>query len=134
MSAGYVSAGTLSRGAGSTLLSTGIHPRLMPLAIGLVACPIACGLIVVVDRAPGPSAADIAERAPRSAMSGRQQLRFVRQHFAGLACVLLAYSGFVGVRSFRDFYSQQVHHGTSKLAQPTASRLSTAGVPWFDLI
>ena len=55
----FIYAGNISRGTASLVLQMGCPPLLMPVLIGLVACPIACGLLVAVRgsvpcAAPGP--------------------------------------------------------------------------------
>lgn len=107
----FVYAGTLSRALAAAVvrLPPELLPhRAMPLAIGLVMCPASCVLMVMVDRAPPPSRADVAARSARSPMPPAKQAAFVGEYFAGLAALLLVYCGFVSLRSFRDFYPEQI--------------------------
>ena len=104
----FIYAGNLARGTASLVLQSGIAPLSMPLAVGTVACPIAVGLIWAVSRMPGPSAADISSRSKRRAMTREQRNDFCRRWLLGVLLMLLSYSVTTGIRSFRDFYVQQI--------------------------
>ena len=101
-------AGNLSRGTAALVLQAGCPPLLMPLAIGAVACPISIALYVAVDRAPPPSAADVATRSKRTAMTGAQRAAFLRRWGVFVAPQCAAYALLTGIRSVRDLYSQQI--------------------------
>ncbi|CAE7183174.1 unnamed protein product [Symbiodinium pilosum] len=121
-------AGTLSRAAATALLGWGLPARLMPLVLGGCSCFLACICIVLTDRAPKPSRADVAARSARTAMTSRQQWDFVRNHAFGVVASISAWAGLVGLRSFRDFYAQQVY--TAALAEPPSSKVyAMADIP-----
>lgn len=104
----FIYAGNVSRGTASLVLNMGVEPQVMPLVIGLVACPLACGLIYLVSRMPGPSAADVASRSKRAAMTSEQRVQFCKRWWPGLLLMLVSYATMTGIRSFRDFYVQQI--------------------------
>eukprot|EP00656_Telonema_subtile_P009546 TRINITY_DN14497_c0_g1_i1.p1 TRINITY_DN14497_c0_g1~~TRINITY_DN14497_c0_g1_i1.p1 ORF type:complete len:472 (+),score=112.89 TRINITY_DN14497_c0_g1_i1:112-1527(+) len=104
----FVYAGNLSRGTASVVLGWGVTPLLMPLVVGLVTCPIACFLMVLVGRMPGPSVADVSSRSKRRAMTSAQRKEFCGQWWLGILFMLFAYTSVATMRSFRDFYVQQI--------------------------
>jgi len=102
----HVYAGTLSRAAAALVLRWGALPdSAMPLALAAVACPLSCALLVVVDRAPGPSPADVAARTIRAPMTSPERSAFLRAYLPGVLAVVPAYALLAGVRSFRDLYA-----------------------------
>lgn len=128
ISASLTVAGTLSRAAATALLDWGVAPRLMPLLLGGCCCILACISIVITDRSPRPSGADVAARSARTAMSSRQQWDFVSSHAFGVIASISAWAGLVGLRSFRDFYAKQVF--TAALGEPpTPKVLAMADLP-----
>ncbi|CAE7748714.1 unnamed protein product, partial [Symbiodinium necroappetens] len=128
ISASLTVAGTLSRAAATALLDWGVAPRLMPLLLGGCCCILACISIVITDRSPRPSGADVAARSARAAMSSRQQWDFVSSHAFGVIASISAWAGLVGLRSFRDFYAKQVF--TAALGEPpTPKVLAMADLP-----
>ena len=122
-------AGNLARGCASWVLSLGVPPDLMPLAIGAVACPLACALIALVHRAPGPNAADVAARSKRTPMGPAERAAFLRRFGPGLACMLLGYSMLTGARSFRDFYASQLFAASLGVASPPPYVYVVADLP-----
>jgi hypothetical protein len=55
----FIFAGNASRGSASFVLSLGVPPRVMPLAIGSLAATFASITLIWTDRMPGPSHKDI---------------------------------------------------------------------------
>ena len=108
MNFSYIYAGNASRGTGQLLLDAGLTPRSMPAVVGLTFCVLSSVLLLCGSRIPPPSAYDVANRAKRVAMPSKQRNAFLRMNAMGLTCMLLPYALLSGMRSFRDFYSQQV--------------------------
>ena len=104
----FIYAGNLARGTASLVLRMGISPLLMPLAVGSVACPVAIVLVWAVSRMPGPSAADVSSRSKRRAMTREQRNQFCLEWWLGIVLMLVSYAVTTGIRSFRDFYVQQI--------------------------
>ncbi|CAJ1421361.1 unnamed protein product, partial [Effrenium voratum] len=103
-----VFAGTLSRAMATWLLAAGCGPRWMPLLLGTVACCGSCYLLLLTAWAPAPSARDVELRSARVPMDARTQWKFLRDNFLGIFSAIIVYSCMVGLRSFRDFYTQQI--------------------------
>lgn len=101
-------AGSLSRTAAALVLRAGCPALLMPLALGLAACPAALILLRLVERAPRPSAADVETRSRRAAMSGAQRVAFLRAWSGGLMPLCVVYALLTALRTVRDLYSQQL--------------------------
>ena len=68
-SAALIYAGNLARACAAWVLSQGVSPHAMPLAIGVVACPLSLLLLYNAHLSPGPSTADEASRSKRSPMT-----------------------------------------------------------------
>ena len=105
---GLVYAGNASRGSASVMLSLGCPPRWMPLAVGVVAWVPSAFLLLITDRAPRPSAADVAARCERGTMPPSARRAFLWRYAFGLACIVLAYALLVGIRALRDLYSAAI--------------------------
>ena len=105
----YIYAGNASRGTGQLLLDGGLTARTMPAVVGLIFCPLSSLLLWYASQIPPPTAYDVTNRAKRVAMPAEQRNSFLRHNALGLACMLLPYALLSGMRSFRDFYAQQVH-------------------------
>ncbi len=117
--AGLIVAGSASRGlAAAVVAHTPLPARLMPLAIGLLACPLSMALVAATHRAPPPSPADIALRSSRAPLSPARQLRFLRAYCPGIATLFGAYAVMVALRAYRDFYSQQIFSAALGGARP----------------
>uniref|UniRef100_A0A7S3SFW2 Uncharacterized protein n=1 Tax=Emiliania huxleyi TaxID=2903 RepID=A0A7S3SFW2_EMIHU len=101
-------AGNASRGAGSAFLSAGVSPAAMPLAVGACALTPSAALLLLLDRAPRPSAADVAARTARRPMGGEARRAFLRRWACGLAPLCVAYALLTGVRSLRDLFADQL--------------------------
>lgn len=104
----YIYAGNASRGTGQLLLNGGVSARSMPAVVGAIFCPLASLLLWYASKIPAPTAYDIKHRAKRVAMPSEQRYAFLLQNALGLICMLIPYALLSGMRSFRDFYSQQV--------------------------
>jgi len=104
----FIYAGNISRGTAALVLQLGCPPLLMPILIGVVTCPIACGLLVLVDREPGPSLEDVEKRSKRQPMTAEERNAFLCEWWPGLLAMLVSYAVMTGLRSFRDFYPQQI--------------------------
>ena len=103
-----VYAGNASRGVGRWVLDMGCPARAMPLVVGAAAWLPAIALVVLTDRLPRPSDADICARSVRGTMTRAQRHGFVREWAGGLALLIVAYALLVGLRALRDLYSAEL--------------------------
>ena len=103
-----VYAGNASRGLGSLALRSGCPPRWMPLAVGAIAWVPSAALLLLTDRCPRPSAADVAERCERGTMSAAARWGFLCRWLGGLGPLIAAYALLVGVRTLRDLFSAEL--------------------------
>eukprot|EP00913_Durusdinium_trenchii_P009880 g9273.t1 len=127
ISASLVFAGTVSRACAAELLHWGVPPRLMPLL--LVSFLLAAFLLVETARAPPPSRADVAARSARTAMPPRRQWEFVRENLLGVVATIGIWACMAGLRSFRDFYTQQIFAAALKDDSPSSKVYVLADVP-----
>lgn len=104
----YIYAGNASRGTGQLMLDAGLTARVMPAVVGLIFCPLSSLLLWYASKIPPPSAYDVQNRSKRVAMPSEQRNAFLFHNALGLICMLVPYALLSGMRSFRDFYSQQV--------------------------
>ena len=118
-------AGNASRGLGRAVLDAGCSPEAMPILVGTVAWVPACGLLLILDRAPRPSAADVAERSRRAPMDFRAKRAFLTRWGGGVFLMMLAYALVTGVRSVRDLYSAQIFAAALDVAEAP---------PWIFLV
>ena len=105
----FIDAGGAARGAATMALNAGVPPLLMPLTLGMIACPISCFMMYLTDRCPKPSAADLASRCERSPISPSDQRKFLSTYAIGMAAIYISYAILTGLRSFRDFYAEQIY-------------------------
>ena len=120
-----VYAGNASRGTASLALSLGCPPRWMPLLVGAAAWAPSTAPLILTDRAPRPTASDVAARCARGTMSVRARSAFLWRFGGGLVCVCVAYALLVGIRALRDLYSAELF--AAALHTPTAP-------PWVFLV
>lgn len=104
----YIFAGNLSRGTSSLVLQFGVAPRAMPLIVGATACVVSCLLLAYTDGQPGPTDADIASRSKRTQMTAEERWGFCKRWSTLLVFSIIAYATMATLRSFRDFYTQQI--------------------------
>ena len=105
--AAYIFAGNLARGCAS-LMVTRVSPELMPLLLGSSACVVGCGLLVIADKQPPPSSADIKTRSKRVDMTLTQQALFIKEYYVLIIFTILSFALTSGLRSFRDFFTQEI--------------------------
>ncbi|CAK9096907.1 Uncharacterized protein SCF082_LOCUS45476 [Durusdinium trenchii] len=129
ISASLVFAGTVSRACAAELLHWGVPPRLMPLLLGSVSFLLAAFLLVETARAPPPSRADVAARSARTAMPPSKQWEFVRENLLGVVATIGIWACMAGLRSFRDFYTQQIFAAALKDDSPSSKVYVLADVP-----
>ena len=121
--------GNLSRGVGRAVLNAGVSPEMMPLLIGTAAWVPACGLLLVLDRAPKPSEADVAARSRRVPMDLPAKRRFLSRWGGGVFLMMLAYALVTGVRSVRDLYSAQIFAAAMNVEEAPAWIFLVADAP-----
>mmetsp|Transcript_16668 Transcript_16668/g.36848 ORF Transcript_16668/g.36848 Transcript_16668/m.36848 type:complete len:455 (+) Transcript_16668:43-1407(+) len=108
MSFWLIVGGGAGRAVGSAVAGSGIDPYWMPALVASAVTPVIWFLVFVLDKAPGPSAADQAARAPRKSMTRQQRSEFIRKFWPGLLLFVTAYSLLTALRQFRDMFSQQI--------------------------
>lgn len=106
--ASFILADGAMKAVGASLLAHGVSERWMPVAAaGLFAVPLlAC--VAMLTRVPAPSAADVAQRAPRHAMSRDDRRRFLARFGAPLAMLTIAYFLVTVLRSLRADFSPEL--------------------------
>ena len=124
----FIDAGGAARGAATMALNAGVPPLLMPLTLGAVACPICCGMMYLTDRCPRPSAADLASRCERTPIAPSEQRRFLSSYAFGMGPIYVAYAILTGLRSFRDFYAEQIYSAALR-DEPAAWTFLVADLP-----
>mmetsp|Transcript_20500 Transcript_20500/g.34501 ORF Transcript_20500/g.34501 Transcript_20500/m.34501 type:complete len:496 (-) Transcript_20500:1467-2954(-) len=129
MNFSYIYAGNASRGTGQLMLDGGVSGRAMPAVVGMIFCPLSTLLLLYASKIPPPSARDIQSRAKRVAMSSDERKSFLRRNAMGLICMLLPYALLSGIRSFRDFFSQQVFSATVGKDEVPSYMFFTVDIP-----
>ena len=104
----YIYAGNASRGTGQLLLHGGLSPRSMPAVAGVAFCVLSSLLLWYASHIPPPSVCDEKSRTKRVAMSSEGRNSFLCENAVGIICMIASYALLSLIRSFRDFYSQQV--------------------------
>ncbi|CAM9138912.1 unnamed protein product, partial [Ectocarpus fasciculatus] len=104
----FIYAGNLSRGTASLMLEFGVPPYAMPATLGLICCPLSTGFLYLINLCPPPSHFDISQRSARTALSPEAKWIFLSGNALGIVCMLIPYVLLASLRSFRDFYAQEI--------------------------
>ena len=104
----YIYAGNLSRGTGSLLLTNGVRPSMMPMLLGVVCGPLFSLCLYITNKSPPPSQLDMTRRSVRLPLTASARWSFLVNNSVGLVCLLLPYALMSVLRSFRDFYVQEI--------------------------
>ncbi len=80
----------------------------MPAATGLCFLPLLFASVWLLTCLPEADSADVAARAPRRPMSGRDRMAFLYQFFTGMALLCLFFFFLTAYRDFRDNYEVDV--------------------------
>jgi len=121
----YIFANSASKGTAVAVVDWGVTGYWMPAVIALVVLPPTCILLVVLDRSPGPSAADIAQRKPRRAMSLHECWGLVASLGLGLPFYYVAFGLLTALRAFRDLFFESLMQGAN------GGQLPSSGVMCF---
>lgn len=110
LSCAFVIAGALTRDVGRDLVMRqwGFSPHWMPFVTGAIFLVPFIVAVLLLDRLPPPTPADIAARSPRSNMDRKQRLKFLSHFAALLVPLLIAYFFLTAYRDFRDHYSIEI--------------------------
>jgi len=106
----------------------------MPFVTGLHFLPLFLLGVWTLQQLPRPSAADVANRAPRTPMTGAERLAFLRRFGPGMALLCIAYFFLTAYRDYRDNYQVELFdelgfgNAKDKLVISKAETLVTAGV------
>src|SRR5262249_29751242 len=79
LSCSFIVSSGIVKDVGRFLLTCGVSESWMPFAVGLLFLPPFLASVWFLDQLPSPDAADMAARARRQSMNGRQRRDFVRQ-------------------------------------------------------
>lgn len=104
----FIFGGSASRGAATAVLSAGMPPHLMPLAICGALLPPLIFLFWVLDRSPPPSAEDVAMRRPRRAMTAQERQAFLRSYWPGIVLLVCGYILLSALRNARDLFNRDL--------------------------
>jgi hypothetical protein len=116
--ASFIFADGLTKAVGAALLEAGVIETWMPAAAGgLFLAPLVFGAWMLA-RIPEPSAADIADRAPRLPLTRAERLDLLRRHGLGLAGVFLAYLAITVLRSVRADFAPELWRALGHSANP----------------
>jgi hypothetical protein len=110
LSCSYVIAGAATRDIGRDLVMSawGVPEAWMPVVTGLLFLGPFALAVALLNQLPPPSAADVAARAPRATMDGRQRRAFLAHFGAGFGMLLAAYFFLTALRDFRDHYGAEL--------------------------
>lgn len=106
----------------------------MPFITGLHFLPVFLLGVWTLQQLPQPTASDIATRAPRTPMSGRDRLEFLRRFGLGMFLLCVAYFFLTAYRDFRDNYQVELfeelgyRYQDDKVIISRAETLVTVGV------
>jgi len=102
-----VSSGVV-RAAGLWLMDFRVTEGWMPAATGLCFLPLLFASVWLLTCLPHASAADVAARAPRQPMSGKDRIAFLWRFFTGMALLCLFFFFLTAYRDYRDVYEVDV--------------------------
>mmetsp|Transcript_16059 Transcript_16059/g.31454 ORF Transcript_16059/g.31454 Transcript_16059/m.31454 type:complete len:531 (+) Transcript_16059:52-1644(+) len=100
--------GSCSRGFAKALLQAGVPVSSTPLVSSLTGLGIALPTLHLLTLAPKADTADVAQRCHRGPMAHKDRLAFFCRFCSGNLLMLLAYMVVMALRSFRDFYAQNI--------------------------
>lgn len=106
----------------------------MPFVTGLHFLPVFLLGVWTLQQLPKPTASDIATRAPRTPMTGRDRLEFLRRFGLGMFLLCVAYFFLTAYRDFRDNYQVELfeelgyRYQDDKVIISRAETLVTVGV------
>ncbi len=106
LSCSYIIAGAVTRDIGRDLVmrTWGVPEAWMPVVTGLLFLGPFVLAVALLNQLPAPSAADVAARAERVPMNGRQRRAFLVHFGAGFGLLSAAYFFLTALRDFRDHY------------------------------
>jgi hypothetical protein len=110
LSCSYIIAGAATRDVGRDLVmgAWGASEAWMPAVTGLLFLGPFLLAVLLLNRLPPPSAADVAARSARVPMDGRQRRAFLAHFGAGFGMLLAAYFFLTALRDFRDHYGAEL--------------------------
>jgi hypothetical protein len=108
MTCSYIVSSGMVKDLGEAALSAGVGEAWMPAVVGLAVLPVFAAAVLLLDRLPPPSAADVARRAPRSPMGARDRRQFVRRFLPGVVLLLVVFLFLTAYRDFRDKYGKEL--------------------------
>ncbi|EGD83233.1 hypothetical protein PTSG_03865 [Salpingoeca rosetta] len=86
-----------------------VAPLLMPLLIVLLATPVFVVCTYVLDCIPPPSLKDQQSQSVRKPMPAPERNHFLKSFWPGLVCINIAYMAAVALRSYRDFFANDIY-------------------------
>lgn len=96
----------------------GVSELWMPFVTGAVFTLPLVVCVVLLHQLPPPSPEDVAQRAVRPPMSGRDRIRLLRQAAVGLSLLVVIYVLLSVVRQFRDDFGNEVWAGLGFTTTP----------------
>ncbi|MDY3554040.1 DUF5690 family protein [Gemmata sp. JC717] len=110
LSCSYIVAGAATRDIARDIVmgAWGVSESWMPVATGLLFLGPFVLAVLLLDRLPPPSAADVALRSERVTMDRRQRRAFLAHFGIGFGMLLVAYLFLTALRDFRDHYGAEI--------------------------
>lgn len=102
-----VSSGAV-KDAGLWFMTAGVVEEWMPAVTGLAFLPLFLAAVWMLEMIPPPSADDVRDRSPRTAMDGDARSGFLRRYGWGLAGLVLTYVLLTGYRDYRDNFGVEI--------------------------
>lgn len=125
----YIFANSSSKGTALAVVRWGVAGPWMPAVIALAVLPPLFVLVVVLDRSPRPSAADVAQRKRRRAMSGQECWDLVASLGPGLVMYYVSFGSLTALRSFRDLFFEDLMQGANGGTLPSSAVMTFVDVP-----
>jgi Na+-transporting NADH:ubiquinone oxidoreductase subunit NqrE len=117
--ASFIIADGFTKSVGAELLERGVSERAMPALAGLLFVLPLLGFVWMLTRIPPPSAADLANRAPRTPMNRSERRAFFFRYGMGLSLLIAVYLLITILRSMRADYAPEIWKGLGVAGQPS---------------
>ena len=102
-----VSSGAV-KDAGLWFMAAGVAEGWMPAVTGLAFLPLFLAAVWMLEVIPPPSADDVRDRSPRTAMDAASRSQFLRRYGWGLVGLVLTYVLLTGYRDYRDNFGVEI--------------------------
>ena len=128
--ASFILADGFTKSIGANLLQRGVPEAWMPFASGLIFLMPLIGFVLMLQKIPPPSGADIVARSERTPMRWLDRRAFFIRHAPGLAGLLLMYLLVTVLRSLRADFAPELW---AELGMPSTPALFTRSELWVAI-